>query len=442
MDLQSSREVITMSLRQRTRSAPAGARRAIVLAAGLLLAVASLPLAAAPVDAATYTVRLEAGSQSGYTFSSSGAILTRKTVTLTAPTTAVASLRHAVPPHGGYFFRLTSGPLAGYEVRESLLAHVPGKIADVPYSPAARISFPAGRYIGYRFDESWGLAGTKPHSLASASSASASRRAVIDGRRYVLISNGLWAGYWIPVTVGAPTTGHRISCSVGAKVAPGSTTVYRRVATSDRQVALTFDMGGRLVPAVDIMERLIIDRVCATIFPTGDAAVTTDGRAVMALVKANPFLFELANHTQNHCNLRDGGGGASCPTTPPSDARIRAELLDAEAVFVQLTGRGGAPYWRPPYGAYDTRVRTAAASAGFTQTIMWDIDTIDWRATADDGPTAASMTSKVLANAQPGSIVLMHLGGWHTYDALPSMVNRLRNAKLEPTTITSLLRPG
>jgi hypothetical protein len=36
----------------------------------------------------------------------------------------------------------------------------------------------------------------------------------------------------------------------------------------------------------------------------------------------------------------------------------------------------------------------------------------------------------------------MHLGGWHTYDALPSMVNRLRNAKLEPTTITSLLRPG
>jgi hypothetical protein len=71
---------------------------------------------------------------------------------------------------------------------------------------------------------------------------------------------------------------------------------------------------------------------------------------------------------------------------------------------------------------------------------MWDIDTIDWRATADGGPTAASMATKVVTNAQTGSIVLMHLGGWHTYDALPSMVTRLRAANLQPTTISALLR--
>jgi hypothetical protein len=49
------------------------------------------------------------------------------------------------------------------------------------------------------------------------------------------------------------------------------------------------------------------------------------------------------------------------------------------------------------------------------------------------------MTSKVVANARPGSVVLMHLGGWNTFDALPSMVARLRAAGLQPTTVTDLM---
>jgi hypothetical protein len=34
----------------------------------------------------------------------------------------------------------------------------------------------------------------------------------------------------------------------------------------------------------------------------------------------------------------------------------------------------------------------------------------------------------------------MHLGGWHTHDALPAMVAQLRAANLQPTTISALLR--
>ena len=73
---------------------------------------------------------------------------------------------------------------------------------------------------------------------------------------------------------------------------------------------------------------------------------------------------------------------------------------------------------------------------------MWDIDTIDWRPTADGGPTAGSMITKVTTNAGTGSIVLMHLGGYHTFDALPAMVSRLRAAGLQPSTISALLRAG
>ncbi|MEZ5095497.1 MAG: hypothetical protein R2731_04955 [Nocardioides sp.] len=70
---------------------------------------------------------------------------------------------------------------------------------------------------------------------------------------------------------------------------------------------------------------------------------------------------------------------------------------------------------------------------------MWDVDTIDWKRTQDGGPTAASMQDKVVTNATHGSIVLMHLGGYHTFAALPGMVLRLRAEGLTPTTISDLL---
>ncbi len=410
-----------------------------VLGALLILAGGS-PLGVSRVDAVERPVRLEAGSHTGYRFSSTGSILATRSLGLSGPVTVSSDRRRTVPTRSGVWLRLTAGSLAGWEVRESLLAHVPGTVGSIPYSPAATVTFAAGRYLGYRFSSDTSLSTTKRGTLTATTTATATRRAIVNGRPYVLMGSGSWSGYWMPVTANASRTAQRLTCDVSTRVPAGSSALYRRVATTDREIALTFDMGGRVTPALDILERLIIDRVCATIFPTGAMSQTTTGAKVLAMIKAHPELFEVANHTQNHCNLRDGGGGSACPATPPSASFIGEELLDADAVIRAGTGKASSPYWRPPYGAYDTRVRDAAAAAGFTKTIMWDIDTIDWRATADGGPTAASMATKVVTNAQTGSIVLMHLGGWHTLDALPSMVSRLRAANLQPTTISALLR--
>jgi peptidoglycan/xylan/chitin deacetylase (PgdA/CDA1 family) len=419
------------------------ARRLIpILAVAALMAVGTLPLAVQPVAAGSYTVRLEAGPQTGYRFSATGAILGRLTVNLASPATATSASRSSVPNRSGTYYRITTGQFAGYRIRESLVAYVPGKIGEVVWSPTRRITFPTGRYLGYRFDAAWALASTVYGSTSATTTATASRRAIIDGRPYVRMSSGPWSGTWMPLVTAGSTSAQRITCSKKAKVAPGSAAVYTRVSTTDPQVALTFDMGGRMTPAVDIIERLIVDRVCATIFPTGTAAQTTDGRAVMGLIRAHPELFEIGNHTVHHCNLRDGGGGAACPTSPPAASFIQAELRDADTVTNQLTGLKGVPYWRPPYGAHNATVRAAAAAIGYTRTIMWDVDTIDWKLVADGGPTAGSMIAKVTTNARKGSIVLMHLGGYNTFDALPAMVSRLRAAGLQPSTISALLRAG
>lgn len=233
-------------------------------------------------------------------------------------------------------------------------------------------------------------------------------------------------------------------CTAGNRVAAGSAQTFRTIPNAGPGVALTFDMGGRMDPAVEIMNFLVANRVCATIFATGVMSETAPGRQVMAIIKANPHLFEIANHTMYHCDLVRGGGGS--PTTAPcqtggapSAAFIKKELADAEAILRAGTGQNPQPYWRPPYGSINQAVINAAASVGYTKTFMWDIDTIDWKPVSDGGPTAQQIASKVIGNSVNGSNVLFHLGGYETLAELRLIVPGLRDRGFTVTSLSDLL---
>ncbi|HYM82710.1 MAG TPA: polysaccharide deacetylase family protein [Candidatus Dormibacteraeota bacterium] len=194
-------------------------------------------------------------------------------------------------------------------------------------------------------------------------------------------------------------------------------------------IALTFDMGGRLDPALDIVDWLIANDVPATIFPTGRTASTTDiGQAVMARLAAHRDQFAVGNHTWDHPDMTKLGATA-----------IASELNDTESVIVSLVGRSSKPLYRPPFGSQDLATRKVIGGLGWSYTIMWDVDTIDWKPIADGGPTADDIVAKVLSRARGGSIVLMHLGGYETYAALPRVVAGLRAMGLQPVTLTQML---
>jgi peptidoglycan/xylan/chitin deacetylase (PgdA/CDA1 family) len=249
-----------------------------------------------------------------------------------------------------------------------------------------------------------------------------------------------------PLPTVAPTTRPTPApsgCRAGNRLAAGGQQTFTTVPNAGHGVALTLDMGGRLDPGLDILNLLISNHVCATIFPTGAMAQTTQGRQVMALIKAHPELFEIGNHTMHHCDLVRGGAGspttAPCAGVTPTADFIRRELTDAAAILAQLSGQQPVPYWRPPYGSVNQAVRDAAASVGYTKTFLWDIDTIDWKPIADGGPTAQQIATKVIGNARDGSNVLMHLGGYETLDALRIMIPGLRERGFLLTSLSDLL---
>ncbi len=221
--------------------------------------------------------------------------------------------------------------------------------------------------------------------------------------------------------------------SAGPVVTPGPGPVARpatQVAHGPRSasnVALTFDMGGRLDPAVDIVQWLIDHGVHATLFPTGaSGSQTAQGLTALQLAATRPDLFDFANHSWDHPDFRD-----------LSPAQMADQLLRTENALAPIMG-STKPWFRPPFGATNDAVRAGVGAAGWRSVVMWDVDTIDWRPEADGGPTAEQIVAKISAEAQGGSIVLMHLGGYNTLEALPGILSAVGALGLQPVTLDEM----
>jgi peptidoglycan/xylan/chitin deacetylase (PgdA/CDA1 family) len=116
------------------------------------------------------------------------------------------------------------------------------------------------------------------------------------------------------------------------------------------QVALTFDAGASAAYTPAILATLREQGVRVTIFLTGSFAERNPELVKQMVADGH----ELANHTYTHPDL-----------TQMSDAAIRRELRRTEEVVQEISGATTKPYFRPPYGARDNRVRQVAAEEGY-----------------------------------------------------------------------------
>ncbi|MES1239300.1 MAG: polysaccharide deacetylase family protein, partial [Chloroflexota bacterium] len=144
------------------------------------------------------------------------------------------------------------------------------------------------------------------------------------------------------------------------------------------------------------------------------------------LAGEHPELFDVGNHSWDHPDFRT-----------ITAEQMAEQLTSTESAIGPILG-STKPWFRPPYGGYNDAVKAGVGAAGWKYLVMWDVDMIDWRPEADGGPTAADMVAKLQANARGGSIVLMHLGGYNTLDALPGMLSALEDMGLVPVTLKEM----
>jgi glucose/arabinose dehydrogenase len=178
-------------------------RRSAAALAGLTLTAAALA-AAPPAEAASapttyrpsHLVHFDAGGYTGYKFSSTGAITASKTASLANASTASVGLRTGISGRTGNWLLVVNGIWGGYYLRESNRTYL-------PFTRLRLVSFSAGTHTGYKFNAAGAVIGHKTVTLARSSSAHGSAQALIGSTTsYLLIADGVWAGYWVPISSG------------------------------------------------------------------------------------------------------------------------------------------------------------------------------------------------------------------------------------------------
>jgi peptidoglycan-N-acetylglucosamine deacetylase len=185
----------------------------------------------------------------------------------------------------------------------------------------------------------------------------------------------------------------------------------------DPVVALTFDDGWDGPRCARIAAILRRYGVAATWFPNA-LYVARDRGVWRAIARSYP----IANHTTHHRFLRQA-----------SLQDIWEEIARDERIVEQVTGLPMLKLLRPPYGAFDGRVRRVAAGLGYRTIALWDIDSGD-----SAGLPAPAVVRRATAGA-PGSIVLMHCGPAVTPRVLPAIIKRYRARGFGFVTLATLL---
>lgn len=215
-------------------------------------------------------------------------------------------------------------------------------------------------------------------------------------------------------SIGTARTGDGSS----AVAAGGSVAVVSAGARSRKVVALTFDDGWGPAATAAIVAILEREHVPATFFPYA-RAVRQHPALWRSIARAG---FPIGNHTDTHPNL-----------TRLSLAGQARQVLAARRSIESIIGMPTIDALRPPYGAWNSGTRVAAARAGYTRLVLWDVDTRDW-----SGITPATIVARA-TRGRSGSIILMHAGPPATPRALPAIIASYRSRGFSFTTVADLL---
>lgn len=195
---------------------------------------------------------------------------------------------------------------------------------------------------------------------------------------------------------GGPATGNRIAITLDDGYCGSCIASYVAFAQSSG-LHLTFNPNGQFsalwTPHLETMRQMIADRQV-----------------------------QIGNHTFNHLDLRT-----------LSASGIVDQLNRNEEWIEQAFGVTGRPWFRPPYGYYDSRINDVAGSIGYTNILMWN------GSFGDSTPISPQQLLE-LANQYltAGTIMLGHLNHHVIFPLWPQIQEIIAQRRLDPVTLDEM----
>ena len=183
-------------------------------------------------------------------------------------------------------------------------------------------------------------------------------------------------------------------------------------------IALTFDDGPHPTLTPKLLDLLAARHMKATFFVIGQNAADHPDILRRAMREGH----EIANHSWSHPNL-----------AKMSDEAARRELQKTEDAIVAAIGKKPT-LMRPPYGSITANQKRWIHDEFGYRIIIWDVDPLDWKR-----PGPSVVTSRILKETRPGSIVLSHDIHPPTIEAMVATFNQLDAKGFKSVTVSDLI---
>jgi len=196
---------------------------------------------------------------------------------------------------------------------------------------------------------------------------------------------------------------------------------YSAVHVDGPFIAMTFDDGPSAKLTPELLDILAAHHIHATFFVIGQNAIKYPEILQRAVREGH----EIGNHSWSHPALGKMG-----------DDRVRAELQKTDDAIRAAIGARPV-LMRPPYGSITARQKQWIYKDFGYRIILWDVDPLDWKR-----PGPAVVTSRIVRETRPGSIVLSHDIHLGTIQAMPATFDQLQEKGFKFVTVSELIAMG
>ena len=133
---------------------------------------------------------------------------------------------------------------------------------------------------------------------------------------------------------------------------------------------------------------------------------------------------DVGNHSDTHAHM-----------TQISKTDQLSEIEECNKKIKAIT-KHDVTLFRPPYGEYDNSVVETCDSINM-YCVQWNIDSLDWK-----DPSPQEMVERIQQKLCPGSIILLHNGAKNTPEALPMIIEAIKEEGYKIVPISQLLPKG